>query len=434
VRPILFRGGRVIDPARGLDETADLLLKDGLVAGTGRGLGTPDGAETVDAAGLVVAPGFVDLHVHLREPGREDAETIATGARAAAAGGFTSVCAMPNTDPVCDNQAAVGFVLAQARAAGFARVYPIGAVSLGQKGEQMTEFGELVSAGAVAVSDDGKPVATAHLMRTALEYARSFDIPVIDHCEDRSLAEGAAMHEGQVSTRLGLKGMPRSAEDVIVARDILLAELTGGHVHLAHMSTAGAAQLIREAKARGVRVSAEVTPHHLTLTDVCCEGYNTNAKMNPPLREEADVAAMREALRDGTIDCIATDHAPHPYDAKEQEFDFAPFGVVGLETALGLAMMELVERGILSLAELVRRMATRPAEIAHLPGGTLRPGAPADVVVFDPLAEWAVDPAAFFSKSRNTPFAGRRVRGRVRWTVVGGRVVHHTAPDGSVLA
>jgi dihydroorotase len=426
VKPILITGARVIDPSQDHDGIADVLLADGAIAGMGRGLGRPDGAEVIDAAGLVVAPGFVDLHVHLREPGREDAETIATGARAAVAGGFTSVCAMPNTDPVCDNQAAVGFVRKQAEAAGLARVYPIGAVSLGQKGEQLTEFGEMVGAGAVAVSDDGKPVATAHLMRTALDYARTFGIPVIDHCEDRSLAEGAAMHEGLTSARMGIKGMPRTAEDLIVARDILLAELTGGHVHLAHMSTAGSARLIREAKARGVNVTAEVTPHHLTLTDVCCEGYNTNAKMNPPLREQADVDAMREALADGTIDCIATDHAPHPYDAKEAEFDYAPFGVVGLETALGIAMVELVERGTLSLPALVRCLTSRPAAIAHLPGGTLKRGAPADVVIFDAAATWTVDPASFHSKSRNTPFAGRQLTGQVIRTFVGGTLVHHT--------
>jgi dihydroorotase len=424
VKPILITGGRVIDPARNHDGIADLLLVDGTIAGMGKGLSAPDGAERIDATGLVVAPGFVDLHVHLREPGREDAETIATGARAAVAGGFTSVCAMPNTDPVCDNQSAVGFVIKQAQAAGTARVHPIGAVSLGQRGEQLTEFGEMVAAGAVAVSDDGKPVATAHLMRTALEYARTFEIPVIDHCEDRSLAEGAAMHEGLTSARLGIKGMPRAAEDLIVARDILLAELTGGHVHLAHMSTAGSVRLIREARSRGVRVTAEVTPHHLTLTDVCCEGYNTNAKMNPPLREPADVDATKKALADGTIDCIATDHAPHPYDAKETEFDFAPFGVVGLETALGIAIAELVEPGIMGLAALVRCLTSVPASIVHLPAGTLARGTAADVVVFDPGEPWTVDPAAFHSKSRNTPFAGRALRGRVRWTMVGGRVVH----------
>ena len=403
---------------------ADVLLVDGKVNAVSPKLAPRGDAEELDAAGCVVAPGFVDLHVHLREPGREDVETIATGARAAVAGGFTSVCAMPNTDPVTDNQAAAGFIVSQARRAATARVYPIGAVSLGQKGEQLAEFGELVAAGAVGVSDDGHPVATAHLMRTALEYALSFGIPVIDHCEDVSLSAGGSMHEGLVSTRLGLKGIPRAAEDVIVARDLQLAELTGGHLHCAHVSTAGAVAMIRAAKARGVRVTAEVTPHHLALTDAACEAYETNAKMNPPLREPGDLEAVRAALADGTIDCIATDHAPHHYDAKEQEFDNAPFGVVGLETALGVAITELVETRVLSLAQLVRCLATRPAEVAHLPAGTLAPGAPADVVVFDPAAAWTVDPARFFSKSRNTPFAGRTLKGLVRWTIVGGAVVH----------
>jgi dihydroorotase len=378
----------------------------------------------LEAKGLVVAPGFVDLHAHLREPGREDVETIATGARAAVAGGFTTVCAMPNTEPVCDNEAACGFVLAQSGRAALARVFPIGAVSMGQQGEQMTEFGGMIAAGAVAFSDDGRPVATAHLMRTALEYALTFGVPIVDHCEDRSLSSGGAMHEGLTSGRLGIKGIPRAAEDVVVARDIALAELTGGHVHLAHMSTAGAAAMIREAKLRGVNVTAEATPHHLALTDACCEGYDTNAKMNPPLREASDVEALRAALADGTIDCIATDHAPHPYDAKEAEFDNAPFGVVGLETALGVVIVELVERGVLTLPQLVRRLSTRPAELAHLAGGTLRRGAPADVVVFDPAAAWTVEPARFFSKSRNTPFAGRALKGLVRWTLVGGRLAH----------
>jgi len=427
MKPIVIRGGRVIDPAGGHDAVADIVLQDGKVAGLGKGQGAPDGAEVLDAKGLVVAPGFVDLHVHLREPGREDAETIATGARAAVAGGFTTVCAMPNTDPVCDNQAAVGFVLKQARDAGLAHVHPIGAVSLGQKGAQLTEFGEMVAAGAVAFSDDGRPVATAHLMRTALEYARSFGVPVIDHCEDCSLTEGAAMHEGVVSTRLGLKGWPRAAEEVVVARDIALAEFSGGHVHLAHMSTAGAIRMIRAAKTRGVSVTAEVTPHHLSLTHVSCEHYDTNAKMNPPLREQADVDACREGLKDGTLDCIATDHAPHPYDAKDQEFDNAPFGVVGLETALGVAMTDLVRGGVLTLPELVRCLTSRPAAIAHLGAGTLRKGAAADVVVFDPEAEWTVDPAAFHSRSRNTPFGGRTLAGRVRWTLVDGRIVHAAA-------
>ncbi|OGU03416.1 MAG: dihydroorotase [Gemmatimonadetes bacterium GWC2_71_10] len=424
MKPIVIRGGRIIDPAAGRDETADLVLADGRVAGVGKNQGTPDGAEVIDAAGCVVAPGFVDLHVHLREPGREDVETIETGARAAVAGGFTSVCAMPNTDPVTDNQAAVGFIMAQARRARTARVYPIGAVSLGSRGEQMSEFGELVGAGAVAVSDDGKPVATAHLMRAALEYAKTFGIPVVDHCEDHSLSAGGAMHEGLTSTRLGITGIPRSAEDVIVARDILLAELTGGHVHLAHCSTAGSVRMVRDAKARGLRVTAEVTPHHLALTDAACEGYNTNAKMNPPLRESPDVAALREALVDGTVDCIATDHAPHHYDAKEAAFDDAPFGVVGLETALGIALTELVRPGMLALPALVDLLSRRPARVFNLAAGTLARGAAADVVVFDPAATWTVDPEAFFSKSRNTPFAGRELTGCVRCTAVGGTIVH----------
>jgi dihydroorotase len=423
VRPILILGGRVIDPSRGMDEISDLLLQDGKVEAVGRNLGRPDAALVLDAVGKVVSPGFIDLHVHLREPGQEDVETVATGAMAAAAGGFSAVCAMPNTDPVTDNQAAVGFIVSQAQRAGKARVYPIGAVSLGQQGQQLAEFGELVGAGAVAVSDDGKPVASSHLMRTALEYARTFGIPVADHCEEPTLAAGGAMHEGIVSTRLGLKGVPAAAEEIMVARDILLAELTGGHVHLCHMSTRGSVALIRRAKEQGLRVTAEACPHHFTLTHEACEGYNTNAKMNPPLREPEDREAIREGLRDGTIDVICTDHAPHHYDAKEREFDDAPNGIIGLETALGLAITELVGTGLLDLPTLVRRMSEMPARIFRLPGGTLAPGSAADVVVFDPTAQWTVRPQEFFSKSRNTPFGGRSLRGRADITIVRGQVV-----------
>ena len=429
MRPILIRGGRVIDPSRGADEVADLFLADGKVQASGRDLGHPDDALVVDASGKVVAPGLIDLHVHLREPGQEDLETVATGAMAAAAGGFSAICAMPNTDPVTDNQAAVGFIVSQAQRAAKARVYPIGAVSLGQRGQQLAEFGELVGAGAVAVSDDGKPVASSHLMRTALEYARTFGIPVADHCEDLTLAEGGAMHEGLVSTRLGLKGIPAAAEEIMVARDILLAELTGGHVHLCHMSTRGSVELIRRAKEKGLRVTAEACPHHFTLTHEACEGYNTHAKMNPPLREPEDREAIRQALRDGTIDVICTDHAPHHYDAKEREFDDAPNGIIGLETALGLAVSELLEAGLLSLPELVNRMSVMPARIFGLQGGSLAPGAPADVVVFDPAAEWTVQPEQFYSKSRNTPFAGRRLRGRAETTIVRGHVVFARGGD-----
>ncbi|MGH7631323.1 MAG: dihydroorotase [Gemmatimonadales bacterium] len=426
---ILIRGGRVVDPSRGQDEVADVYLTEGRVEAVGRNLGTPDAAMVVDARGQVVAPGFIDLHVHLREPGQEDLETVASGAMAAAAGGFSAVCAMPNTDPVCDNQGVVGFVKAQAQRAGKARVYPIGAVSLGQKGQQLAEFGELVGAGAVAVSDDGKPVASSHLMRTALEYARTFGIPVADHCEEPTLSAGGVMHEGTISTRLGLKGIPAAAEEIMVARDILLAELTGGHVHLCHMSTRGSVDLIRRAKERGVRVTAEACPHHFTLTHDACAGYDTNAKMSPPLREEADREAIRQALKDGTIDVIVTDHAPHHYDAKEREFDDAPNGIVGLETSLGLAVTELVRSGLLTLGELVGRMSTLPARIFNLPGGTLSIGAPADVVVFDPDLAWVVRPDEFYSRSRNTPFAGRPLFGRANTTIVRGQIAFQRVTD-----
>ncbi|MGH7586512.1 MAG: dihydroorotase [Gemmatimonadales bacterium] len=423
-RPILITGGRVIDPSRGADGRAEVLLLDGKVEAVGVGIGTPEGARVIDATGKVVAPGLIDLHVHLREPGQEDLETVATGAMAAAAGGFTAVCAMPNTDPITDNQAAVGFIIRQAMRAGKARVYPIGAISIGQRGEQLTEFGEMVGAGAVAVSDDGRPVVSSHLMRTALEYAQVFGIPVADHCEDPTLSAGGAMHEGLVSTRLGLKGIPAAAEEIMVARDVLLAELTGGHVHLCHMSTRGSVDLIRRAKDKGLRVTAEATPHHFALTHERVEGYDTNAKMNPPLREAADREAIRQALRDGTIDVIATDHAPHHYDAKEREFDLAPNGILGLETAFGLAVKELVEPGLLALPQLIDRMSTTPARIFRLPGGTLSTGAPADVVVLHPAASWTADPARFFSKSRNTPFGDVSLTGRADLTIVGGRVVY----------
>ena len=420
---ILIQGGRVIDPSQQMDTTADVLLEDGKVAAVGTDLGQPEGAEVIDAGGKVVAPGLIDLHVHLREPGQEDQETVATGAMAAAAGGFSAVCAMPNTDPVTDNQAAIGFVIRQSQRAQAARVYPIGAVSLGQQGERLAEFGEMVGAGAVAVSDDGHPVATSQLMRTALEYARTFGIPVADHCEDMSLADGS-MHEGIVSTRMGLPGIPSAAEEVMVARDVILAELTSGHVHLCHMSTRGSVELIRRAKEKGISVTAEATPHHFALTHERCEGYDTNAKMNPPLREAEDREAIREGLKDGTIDVIASDHAPHHYDAKEQAFDDAPNGIIGLETAFGIGVRELVEGGYLSLPELIFRMSTRPAQVFNLPGGTLVGGAPADVVILDPDVRWQVDPQESFSKSRNTPFAGETLVGRADLTIVRGKVVY----------
>jgi dihydroorotase len=428
-RPILIKGGRVIDPSRRSDAIADVYLAEGRVASVGRGIVGEDGCQVIEAAGMVVAPGLIDLHVHLREPGFEDLETVATGAMAAAAGGFTAVCAMPNTDPPLDNQGAIGFVISQAQKAGKARVYPVGTISLGQKGEKLSEFGELMSAGAVAVSDDGRPVMNSHLMRTALEYARTFGIPVADHCEEITLAHGGAMHEGIVATRLGLKGIPAAAEEIHVARDIILSELTGGHIHLCHMSTRGSVALIRRAKDMGLQVTAEVTPHHFTLTHEACQGYNTNAKMNPPLREAADVEALQGALKDGTVDVIATDHAPHHYDAKEREFDEAPNGILGLETAFGLAVTQLVTPGLVALPDLLYRMSTRPAQLFKLPGGSLAVGAPADVVILAPEAEWTVDPGRFYSKSRNTPFGGRKLRGRAETTIVRGRVVYQRPGD-----
>jgi len=429
VRSILLQGGRVVDPGQRRDEALDVLLVDGQVAQVGTGIGSPDDALVLDCSGRVVLPGLVDLHVHLREPGAEHKETIATGARAAAAGGFTSICAMPNTDPVIDSPATVGFVAAAGRQAGFSRVYPVGAISLGQKGERLTEIGELVEAGAVAITDDGSPVMDSGLMRRALQYALAFDIPVADHPEDLGLSRNGVMNEGLVSARLGLAGKPNASEDVHIARDLLVAELTGGHIHLQHISTRLGVDMIRRAKARGVRVTAEAAPHHLLLTDEAVDGYRTDAKMNPPLRAEADRQAVEDGFLDGTLDTLATDHAPHHYDEKEQAFDDAPFGVSGLETALGLMLTHFVRTGKMELSTLVERMSLQPARAFGLPGGTLGDRMPADVTVVDLGREWTVDPRVFHSRGRNTPFTGEVLQGRVVWTVVGGRVVHEAAQD-----
>ncbi|MCU0648338.1 MAG: dihydroorotase [Gemmatimonadaceae bacterium] len=424
---LLLTGGRIIDPSRGLDLVGDVLIRDGVIAHAGSAISAPDGARVRDVRGLVVAPGLIDVHVHLREPGREDVETIESGARAAAAGGFTAVCAMPNTKPVTDNQAAVGFIIRQAQRAAAARVYPIGAISVGQNGEALAEMGEMVAAGAVAVSDDGRPVMSSHLMRTALEYARTFDIPVVDHCEDMALAHGGSMNEGKVSAMLGLRGIPDEAEEIMVIRDILLARRTGGHVHLCHMSTRGSVELIRWGKERGVRVTAEVCPHHFTLTDERVGHFDTNAKMNPPLRTQEDVDALIAAVKDGTIDLICTDHAPHHYDEKERAFAEAPNGIVGLETSLGVTITALVATGVIDLATMIERMSCAPARIWGLPGGTLAAGHPGDVTVFDPTAVWTVDPARFRSKGRNTPWGGVSLTGAPRLTIVGGGIVFDAA-------
>ncbi len=422
-QPLLIKGGRVVDPSQNLDEVRDLLVAEGKISALDNSIAPPEGAREVDAEGLVVTPGLIDVHVHLREPGQEHKETILTGARAAAAGGFTSICSMPNTDPAIDDPAAVGFVVAQGRKAGGARVYPMGAISIGLKGEALTEFGGMVEAGAVAVTDDGRPVMDSGLMRLAMEYAQAFGIPVVDHPEDLTLSRDGSMNEGLISSRLGLKGKPNASEDIHIIRDILLAELTGGRVHIQHVSTRFGVDAIRQGKARGVQVTGEASPHHLLLTDADVDGYRTNAKMNPPLRSPDDRDAVLEGLKDGTLDVVATDHAPHHYDEKEAAFEDAPNGIVGLETALGLVYGHLVEKGHLDLSTMVRRMSLRPAELFDLPGGTLKVGSPGDVTVFDPHGEWVVDPGTFLSKSRNTPFQGWTLKGRPRYTVVGGAVV-----------
>jgi len=420
---LVLKGGRVIDPSQGIDDRLDVLIEDGRITKLARPL-TGRG-RSVDVRGLVICPGFIDLHCHLREPGREDKETIATGTRAAAAGGFTAVCAMPNTDPVNDRAGITRAILDRARADGVVRVHPIGAITRGSLGEELAEYGDLREAGCVAVSDDGRPVASARVMRRALEYARAFDLTVIDHCEEPTLAHGAAMSEGTVSTLLGLRGAPAAGEAIVVERDVLLAELTGGKVHIAHASAAASVDAVRRGKARGVRVTAEATPHHLLLVDAAVKdsGYDTSTKMNPPLRAEADRQALIEGLRDGTIDCIATDHAPHTVDDKKVEYDQAAFGVVGLETAVSLCLDRLVGAGILELAQLVSLLSTRPARVLGLPGGTLAPGSPADVTVLDLDRRVQVDPARFQSKGRNTPFAGWTLKGGPVLTVVDGRVV-----------
>ncbi len=424
MRGLLIRGGRVVDPAAGLDGARDVLLRDGAVAGVGERLDRGD-AEVLDATGLLVFPGFIDLHVHLREPGREYAETIASGAAAAAAGGFTAVCAMPNTEPTNDDRSVTAFVSARGAEAGAARVYPIGAITRGRKGAEIAEFGEMQRAGAVAVSDDGDWVADGDLLRRALQHASLYGLPVVQHAEDTSLSRRGPMHEGGVSTRLGLAGQPDVAEASAVARDLLVARLAGGRLHLAHLSTALAVASVREAKSRGLPVTCEATPHHLTLTDeeVARSGYSTRFKMNPPLRESGDVAALVEALEDGTVDAIASDHAPHHADEKAVEFDAAPFGVVGLETAAAVVHDRLVRPGRLSLRRFVELLSSGPARTFGLPGGTLAPGSPADVTLFDPMKRWTVDPARFLSLGRSTPFAGWELVGAPAATIVGGRVV-----------
>lgn len=423
----LLKGGRVVDPAQGLDAVADILIEDGRIAGIGGGRAGA-GVEVIDVpAGCVVCPGFVDMHVHLREPGQEHKETIATGTAAAAAGGFTAVACMPNTDPVNDSASVTRAILEAAAAGGRVRVYPIGAVTKGMKGEQLAEIADLKAAGCVAVSDDGRPVGSALIMRRALEYTLMLGLPVIDHCEEPSLKGEGTAHEGYMASVLGLRGIPAAAEAIMVERDVALAEMTGARVHIAHLSTRQALRAVRAGRERGVRVTCEVTPHHFTLTDARLADpvpYDTNLKMNPPLREAADVDALLEGLRDGTVDAIATDHAPHQPDEKHVEFDRAPFGIIGLETAVSLALDRLVRPGVVSLTRLVELLSVNPARILGVPGGSLKVGEPADITVIAPGAAVTVDLAQSRSKSRNSPFHGWTLTGAVASTLVAGRTVY----------
>ena len=448
VKAMLIKGGRTVDPGRGVDRIADLLVEDGLVRGIDTQIASLGGARVIDASGLVVCPGFIDLHCHLREPGFEEKETIATGTRAAARGGFTTVCAMPNTNPTMDSWATVEFVLRKAREEGAVRVLPIACVTKGSKGEELAEMGELAQAGAIGFSDDGFPVANPNIMRQALSYSSSQGLPIINHCEVPELSDGGAMNEGWVSNRLGIRGIPSSAEDIMVGRDIALAELTGGRLHLAHVSTAGALELIRAAREKGLNVSCEVTPHHLTLTDEAVLGrhdlsasdlggspfdpltpsaYDTSAKVNPPLRGRADVDAMVQGLKDGIVDLIATDHAPHNRVDKLCTFEEAANGISVLETAMG-SLMSLVHAGKITLPLLVEKLTVGPARFLGRPElGTLEEGSPADITIFDPDAEWVVDASAFASKGKNTPLDGATLKGRVVATIVGGEVRHEAA-------
>jgi dihydroorotase len=410
---LLLKNGRLIDPTKGRDETVDLQVVDGRIERLGSNLNA-SGAQVIDLKGKIIAPGFIDMHVHFREPGFEYKETVATGCAAAAAGGFTAVCCMPNTNPPIDDEAVVRFVRDRGRMAlgGVVDVHPIGAVTAGRKGEHLAPLAELSEAGVVGFSDDGDPVHDAEIMRRALEYSAMFDRPIIQHAQDLPLTRGGVMHEGAVSTALGLPGMPGIAEDLMVARDLQLVEYTGGRYHVAHVSTAATVQLVREAKVRNLPVSCEVTPHHFTLIDEAVRGYDSNTKMNPPLRPRSDLEGVLEGLRDGTIEVIATDHAPHSFDEKQVEYPAAPFGIVGLETALGLVLTELFHKHVLSLQQIIEKLSLHPRRILGLPPVAIEEGAAANLSIFDPAAEWVVSPELFRSRSRNTPFGGMRLKGR----------------------
>jgi len=420
---LILKNGRVIDPASRRDGIADVLIEDGVVRAVGSGLSAPAGSKSFDASGLIVAPGFIDMHVHLRQPGFEHAETIETGARAAAAGGFTSVCPMPNTSPVNDNATVTSYIVETARRHAVVNVWPIGAITKGSNGEELAEIGSMKQAGAIAISDDGRPVMNAQVMRRAMEFARSFGMPVINHCEDLHLSGGGDMHEGLESVRLGLRGIPGASEEVMVARDILLAELTGARYHVAHISSRHSVEMVAFAKARGLPVTSEATPHHLALADADMHPYDSNYKMKPPLRSMRDVCAVVEGVVNGAVDAIATDHAPHPGSEKMQEFEKCPFGILGLETALGITLERLVHPGKIGLPKLVELFTTGPAKILGLNRGTLSVGVPADVTVFSAERAWTYDLNKSFSKSRNSPYGGHAFRGGPVATIVAGEIV-----------
>jgi len=420
---LLIKNGRVIDPASGHDAVADVWIEDGVIRGVGTNLSGGAGADVIDATGLIVAPGFIDMHVHLREPGFEHAETIESGSRAAAAGGFTSVCPMPNTKPVNDNATVTSYMIEKARRHAVVNVFPIGAITKGSAGEELAAIGSMKQAGAVAISDDGRPVMNARVMRRAMEFARSLEIPVINHCEDLHLSAGGDMHEGAESVRLGLRGIPGCSEDVMVARDILLAEVTGARYHVAHISSRHSVEMVQFAKSKGLAVTAEATPHHLALTDRDMKPYDSNYKMKPPLRGSCDVTAVLEGIVNGAIDAIATDHAPHPGSEKMQEFESCPFGILGLETAIGVSLGQLVHPGKIAVGRLVELFTTGPARILRIDRGTLAQGAPADVTIFSTDREWIYDVNKSFSKSRNSPFDGKTFKGGPVATVVAGEVV-----------
>ena len=420
---LLIKNGRVIDPSQNLDKVADILIKNGKVSQIGSKLKSPAGL-VIEAKGLIVTPGLIDIHVHLREPGREDEETIQSGSEAAAVGGFTAICCMPNTSPVNDNPSVTSFILKESERRAITHVFPIGAITIGSAGEQLAEIGEMVNAGVVGISDDGKGAMNGQLMRRAMEYSLPFKIPLIEHCEDLNLSALGVMNEGSNSTLLGLKGMSRLAEDVMAARDIMLAELTGAHIHIAHLSTRGAMELVRNAKEKGIHATCEVCPHHFALSDAACSDYDTNTKMSPPLRTDDDIKAILEGIADGTVDCLVTDHAPHNPNEKMLEFDRAPSGIIGLETAVGLVLTHLYHSGLVSLNRLVEMMSTNPAQLINQPIGTLKVDSAGDITIIDTEVEWAYDLAKTRSKSRNSPFDGTKLKGRAVGTILGGKIVY----------